>query len=192
MASGDVLEYLSGLDNKRVGRRGLFAVALGGALAGCGGREPPASVLPPISGPPEPPKTGVAAVADKFDTIAKAIDGILPKLGLDGGVLSGVTKLVSDLADLTGKIAASGGGDGTKSLVETAGGIVDKTVSLLQSAGTGSGPYGWLLSAGLSMLPEIFKLAGINKPGRRFAARVPMIPPHQAETMLRLAARKPA
>lgn len=145
---------------ERIGRRGLFALAIGGALMGldaCASPDAaPAVATVPPGLPATPADPAATSMADKIKLVADTVGATLPKLGLDSGKLSAGVDIVSQLAGLAGK--ATGGG----SLASIAQGAVGLIGKLAPIAGLVGGPYGMIISAALAMSPAILQLAGIH------------------------------
>lgn len=146
---------------ERIGRRELFALAIGGALMGLDACASPDAASAVATVPPGLPATPAdpagTSMADKIRLVADTVGATLPKLGLDSGKLSAGVDIVSQLAGLAGKATAGGGS--LASIAQGAVGLIGKFAPI---AGLVGGPYGMIISAALAMSPAILQLAGIH------------------------------
>lgn len=159
-----------------IGRRGLFALALGGALAGLNACSTPdaapavATVPPPVT-PADPAAT---SMADKIKLISDTVGTTLPKLGVNNDKMTAGLSIVSQLAELAGKATAGGGSLST--IAQGAVGLIGKLAPFAFLAG----PYAPIIKAALAMSPAILQLVGIH------ARQAPgAMAPHEAEAVLR-------
>lgn len=157
---------------KPIARRGLFAMALAGALSGC------AQQVAPVVSPPPPAPTPEPGVVDYLAGIASGVLGIAGKLGLDAGTVATLQSLAGRLAAIASAVTAPGG----SALLAEAAGIVQKLLPLLSLAG---GPAGGIVAAISSLLPLIASFTGLRTNARTAG---PAMPPAAAMAVLHRAA----